>query len=311
MHLGLEEEDKDEGYIEALEQEDELMTNLVDAMGQYLKLFGPDLFMPVFDTVVAPVFAPFLTSEQAPIGMKIASVCLLDDMIEFGGPAAHKYISHSLPVFVRHLQQAANVGLAAALDEETTQLLPILRQCSLYGIAQCLLSAPLICLPLLSEILPLLVQIISAPDAKSEDNEGITDNAVYTLGNIITQMSLRECSWWGARPAQDYVSMWLSMLPLKADSKEAKISMLQLCIAVEQVDTLISNPTNAPLLLRVVADAWIHHQNFLQDEEPETIFRPSIVHRMKCVVQQYLNDRVSGPDGAEQQAALNHLIASP
>lgn len=49
-------------YIFAEEEEDVLST-LVDAMGQLLKLHGPAL-MPFFDEVVAPKFAPFLDSSQ-------------------------------------------------------------------------------------------------------------------------------------------------------------------------------------------------------------------------------------------------------
>ena len=45
------------------EEEEDVLSTLVDAMGQLLKLHGPAL-MPFFDEVVAPKFAPFLDSSQ-------------------------------------------------------------------------------------------------------------------------------------------------------------------------------------------------------------------------------------------------------
>lgn len=65
---GLEEEDK-EGLAEILEEEEDLLTNLVDAMGMLLKLVGPSL-MPVFNKFISPVFAPFLAPTQ-PLSLQV------------------------------------------------------------------------------------------------------------------------------------------------------------------------------------------------------------------------------------------------
>ena len=40
-----------------------MLSQLVDAVGHLLKLYGPQ-FMPVFDQLVVPAFAPYLAAEQ-------------------------------------------------------------------------------------------------------------------------------------------------------------------------------------------------------------------------------------------------------
>lgn len=66
---GLEVEDR-EAFAEELEEEEDSLTNLVDAIGQLLKLHG-ESFMPFFDQVVSPAFAPYLSTSQ-PESMQVS-----------------------------------------------------------------------------------------------------------------------------------------------------------------------------------------------------------------------------------------------
>ena len=50
-------------------------------------------------------------------GVQVVAVCMVDDLIEFGGVGAHKYIPQSLDIFLGNLQS----------DH------PVLRQSSAYG----------------------------------------------------------------------------------------------------------------------------------------------------------------------------------
>lgn len=65
---GLETEDR-EAFAEELEEEEDSLTNLVDAIGQLLKLHG-ESFMPFFDQIIAPAFAPYLDPSQ-PVSMQV------------------------------------------------------------------------------------------------------------------------------------------------------------------------------------------------------------------------------------------------
>ena len=78
-------------FSEELDEEQELLTNLTDAIGQLLKLHG-EAIMPVMDATVAPLYAPFLGAEQ-PEALQIVAVCMIDDVLEFGGGAAVKYMA--------------------------------------------------------------------------------------------------------------------------------------------------------------------------------------------------------------------------
>lgn len=59
---GLEDEDR-EAFAEELEEEEDLLINLVDVIGQLVKLHGAAL-MPLIDASVVPSFAPFLAPDK-------------------------------------------------------------------------------------------------------------------------------------------------------------------------------------------------------------------------------------------------------
>lgn len=65
---GLEAEDR-EAFEEDLEEEEECLSNLVDAIGHMIKLHGLT-FMPFFDAKIAPSFAPFLAAT-APAQLQV------------------------------------------------------------------------------------------------------------------------------------------------------------------------------------------------------------------------------------------------
>jgi hypothetical protein len=287
---GLEAEDMT-GLAEELEEEDELLTNLADALGQLLKLFGEG-FMPVFDQLVVPVFAPYLAPEQ-PAQLQIVAVCVLDDAIEFGGATAYKYIPQALATFAR--------GMAS--DH------PVLRQSSVYGIAQSARKAPEIFAQHMSDILPRLTAIVTDPAAKEEDNEGTTENALYALGTLCATAYYRNAAAaasWGGVPPSQAASLWLRGLPLRADEQEAKQAHRQLCDAVESGDTAVTgdNYSNLPHLLRIFAEvlgaaataaaaatvqafgAAASHQAMPEENADGALAHPATVERMQGLLRQ-------------------------
>ena len=113
-------------------------------------------------------------------------MCMLDDVIEFGGSEAKKYVPHCLPVFLRNMTSEHH----------------ILRQSSLYGLAQSLRYAPDDCVPVCAQIVPALVATIHNPLAKEEDYEGSTENALFALGIICHNPVYRSCAWGGVDSSQ-------------------------------------------------------------------------------------------------------------
>jgi hypothetical protein len=169
---------------------------------------------------------------------------MVDDVIEFGGSAAHKYVPQALQVFLPNIRSDHAV----------------LRQCSVYGIAQALRKAPQLCVEHLHSIVPALVQCVGSPAAKDEDNEGTTENAIFALGIIYNSPMFRPsgeaaggaAAAWGGVGTQQVAGIWLQGLPLRADEQEAKAAHSQLCDAVETGDAFILSHLSH--LLRIFAD---------------------------------------------------------
>ena len=269
---GLDADDK-EGLSEELEEDEELLTNLVDALGQLLKLFSVS-FMPVFDSMIVPMFAPYLAAEQ-PTALQIIAVCLIDDAIEFGGEAAMKYVPHALTSFCRGMRSDDSV----------------LRQSSVYGMAQSARMAPQAIGPILETLMPQLVTLISDPTAGDEENVGVTENGLFALGTILHNPAYRTHSWGQVLPGV-VGSIWLKGMPLRADEQEAKMSNSQLCDLAEKGEEAVlgSNYCNLPELLRIFSEVLLATSPSLvkDNETVHTLAHPETVQRMRTLSRQLL-----------------------
>mmetsp|Transcript_38631 Transcript_38631/g.39326 ORF Transcript_38631/g.39326 Transcript_38631/m.39326 type:complete len:592 (-) Transcript_38631:23-1798(-) len=277
---GLDEEDRDASSDEITE-EDELLSLYADILGQNLKLGGIEL-MPLFEKEVIPCLSPFLSTNQ-PDSLQVIAVCIIDDIIEYGGEYAQKYISQSLITFINNLT--------------STHL--ILVQSSCYGIAQILLKYPQYTIDNLEGIIRVLVALIQSSSAKQEDHEGITENAIFSLGLIITTKMLRTSTYLVPQ-LFELSKLWLSSLPLRIDNSESKITSCLICDVIEQWDTSIigenteisSGKSNVEALFGVVADI-ISSAPVLEDSLPTKYngFKNPIAHSNthqrleKCCVQ--------------------------
>ena len=218
----------EEELYEALELEDELMTNVVDSIGYSLKTLREG-FLPIFDQLVAPFFNQFLAAG-APSSLTTNALCLYDDAIEFCGAAAHKYLPTVFPHFLAHMN-----------DEEL-----VLQQCSLYGIAKTAQFAQAFFAPHVAAVLPQLVALISAEGSRDEEHEDATENAIAAVGKILLFHK-------ASVDVGQLLPLWLSWLPLKSDEMEAKVMHQQLLTYVQQQEPAIVAATD--LLIRAMASA--------------------------------------------------------
>jgi hypothetical protein len=284
---GLDTEDR-EGYATELEVEEDLLTTLVETMSEFFKIHRQAL-MPFIDQHVAPHFAPYLSSTQ-PKALQVISVCLVDDIIEYGGPeACQKYIPHCLPIFLKNTSLKSSAHTSG------------LRQCSVYGLAQALRMAPEICLTQLNQILPALVGLVTAAAERDEDdeegdNEGITENAVFGLGFLLTTPLYRT-----HLPSADLfqiLNLWLESLPLTADPVEAKISLSQLCDLLEHAGeqqelcavVMGLQYEHLPNLLRIFAVVFESEQTVNEEGKPH----PHTSQRLKIIFEQWKHSEISG-----------------
>lgn len=268
---GLDEEDR-MNYATQLEEEEDLLEVMVDALGQLVKMHGP-AFMPIFDSMIAGAFSPYLSPKQ-PQALQVAAVCMVDDAIEFGGTMAFKYIPQALGLFVANAES----------DH------PTLRQCSVYGIAVALRVAHSCCLPGLPQLLQALTKLVNIPDADSEDNIGITDNAVFGIGTICTRPEYRTALGTNLAPL---TSLWLSKMPLRADEKQAKAAHRELCDAIERGDSNVLGQgyCHVSSVLRIIGDVLEHEAKRSSgvdtDEDALMLAHPTTVERMKGIVRMF------------------------
>jgi len=213
---------------------------LFRSLGHLLKIHG-EAFMPTFEKMVVPAISPFLMPNQ-PESLQVLAVCTVDDMVEFGGSAALKYIPQSLTTLLRNLASPHSV----------------LRQSSSYGVAQIAKKAPNMLADHLDGTVRLLLALINSPSAREDDNEGITENALFALGFILTSPYFRTTQWWVSSESArtDWVSLWLRNLPLRADNQEAKTSNRLICDALEGGDVVVMGDKNAniPQVFRIIAE---------------------------------------------------------
>jgi hypothetical protein len=247
----LDEEDKELQMEESLEQIDSILTIFIDIIGHLVKLGqSSSTIMTIFDKMIAPAFSSYLSPQQ-PLSLQRMACCLMDDVIEFGGNASHKYIPSLLPIYLMNTQNMEDI---------------ILRQCSMYGLCMMVYKSPEILLStpippntnttdlagktFIGPLLSCFVTTILHPEAYEEDNAGITENAVFGLlnfiGNPIYKSELTHYSQ--HFPILEIYSLTLKKLPLKLDSVEIKISMNLLIGMIERNDPILfmrNGPNNS------------------------------------------------------------------
>jgi hypothetical protein len=212
------------------------------------------------------------------------AVCLIDDVIEFGGASAHKYIPQCLQVFAANLRNSEHT---------------VLKQPSAYGIAVASRVAPQVFAQSIEMILQTILPIVSSPTAAARvdtDEEGTIENCLFTIGTICTNPVYRSITMPASCPTMAQLAqLWLGGLPLIADGIEAKTTQHDLCAALECNDQVIlgANFSNLPLIIRVIADILVAH--FVGDNQGGLMVHPATLQRLTAYVKGILSNPAIAP----------------
>eukprot|EP01138_Halocafeteria_seosinensis_P011725 gb/GECG01011982.1/.p1 GENE.gb/GECG01011982.1/~~gb/GECG01011982.1/.p1 ORF type:complete len:1166 (+),score=197.18 gb/GECG01011982.1/:1-3498(+) len=206
--LQSDEDADDEAYNaidQSLEVEEELMRNVVDAIGYILKAHR-DQALPVFEQHVVPLFSKLL-SNDVPEPLRFNAICSFDDAIEWCGDSAHKFAPQILPTLVD--------GVTS--DNE------LLRQACMYAVGQLAMIVPDSLIQHLDDLSKRVVSVITARHAREEDNNSATENAISTLLKLLVYVAPRapDSSFLKSH-SQSYYKLWLKQLPLLEDEEEAQ-----------------------------------------------------------------------------------------
>ena len=190
-----------------LEEEQNLLTQLVDSIGYVLKSLEI-AFVDTFDSFVAPFFQPLLTAKGTnDIRARLAAVCLFDDFVEHCGRAG---AAKHAPALLQ--------GVLDGLDDNKNQKDKELKQASIYGIAQIARYAPA---STLAEVVIPLSQVLQKVIIE-DDDPNILENAVSAIASMVLFVD----SHFVDLPGIDRVTitrLFMKALPLEQDYDEAKV----------------------------------------------------------------------------------------
>ncbi|KAL4855412.1 Importin-5 [Chlorella vulgaris] len=217
-------EDFDAEEQEAIMLEHESETELLDALGSCitttLRLFG-DGALPLVEALM-PAVSKLLEKGRFPEERRVA-ICIMDDVLEHSPAGGEKYAAQVLPILLQGCgDRDANV-----------------RQCSVYGLGCAAQHRSQGFQPHAAAAVQAVLGLITAPDARSADNELCFDNAVSALGKLLEFQPAAIDAQAGG--------LFVSQLPLKGDTVEARVVHKQLVGFIQRSDPRILGDSNANL----------------------------------------------------------------
>lgn len=196
-------------------------------------------YIDSFETTLFPLFGVMLETEQT--NLLTTAICIVATLIEDCPThplVLSKYTSKLFPVCLKHATNA---------DHD-------LRQSAVFGIGTCAAAMNVKFLPVATQSITTLVNVVQAPDSRSEENEPATVNAISAIGKI--------CRYVGpvftGQPPLDLnqlLPLWLSWLPGGGDEEEARKVHALLTDFVETGNTALlgQHHVNLPKIISVWA----------------------------------------------------------
>ncbi|XP_054270328.1 importin-5 isoform X2 [Macrosteles quadrilineatus] len=231
---------KDEDYDEVVEEQLEddinddiyMLSKIADIVHALFLAYKTDFF-PFLDQIVGH-FVKLLEPDR-PWSDHQWGLCIFDDVIEMGGPACAKYQNFFLAPMLQHV----------------TDKSPEVRQAAVYGCGVLGMHGGDGFAASCAEVLPRLVEIITAPDSREIENISATENAISAVTKIL-QHNNKNLN------VDEILPHWLSWLPVSEDKEEAPHVYGYLCHLIENNHPVILGPSNAnlPKLIAIIAEAF-------------------------------------------------------
>ncbi|XP_014288134.1 importin-5 [Halyomorpha halys] len=279
-------EDYDEIVEEQLEDEDNddnyTLGKIADILHALFFTYKQD-FYPYFDMIIGH-FIKMIGADQ-PWSDRQWSLCVFDDVIEFGGPACIKYQQYFLSPILEGVR-----------DKN-----PAVRQAAAYGCGTLAMNGGPAFAATCAEALPRLADMINDPQSRAEENIGSTENAISAVTKILQHNNSNV-------NVNEILPHWLSWLPVWEDPDEAPHIYGYLCQLIETNNSIVIGPnsSNIPRLIAIIAEAF--NRDALPYEHPVSQRLANIVRQIQGsgeMFQLCVNQLSS-----EQQVALHDLLSS-
>jgi len=229
------EQDVDDEEAETLERENEKEEDLLAGLSETITnlcKYQKSNFIKYFDQLLPFVLA-LMAPQRRPHDRQIG-ICIFDDLIEHLELQALPYLQHFVPVML------SSIG-----DSD-----PNVRQAAVYGAGCLAKSGGVHVASLMPELVKHLITMIQNPEARNEENVFATENAIAALGKILLYQNLTSPS------SNEIIPLWFSMLPVKEDQVESKVTYSILCDFLERNNPHLIGPggANIPRLVTIMVD---------------------------------------------------------
>jgi importin-5 len=187
-------EENDE-MLFAIEDDQTLLSDMNKAFHIIFKHHGTT-FIPFWERLIR-YYQEFLCSADPT--QRQWALCIIDDVIEFCGPASWKYMEHFLKPLVDGLgdDSAAN------------------RQAAAYGVGIAAKCGGPAYAEFVAACVPKLFEVVKHPHAREEDHIYATENACATIAKILKYNSSH------VQNASTLIGPWLDTLPIISDEEAA------------------------------------------------------------------------------------------
>lgn len=197
----------------------------------------------------------------------------------------------NLVLHPRYLPQLVPILLDGADNMKDEDI----RQCCQYGLGLLAEHIPAAFVQVLPQALEKILRVIQHPQAREDDNESATDNAVSALGKVI------EFHGASLPDPKAAAAVYLGYLPVRGDEVEAKVVHGQLLRFVQGSTPLILGDNNANLgrVVGVLAEAAA--SDSLTNADTRQGIK-TLLQQMQAAMGGVFTQLVSGLSPAQQQA---------
>ncbi|QIX00154.1 hypothetical protein AMS68_005671 [Peltaster fructicola] len=201
-------EELDEELQFAIEDDQTLLSDMNKAFHTIFKQQGQS-FLPHWERLLN-YYDLFATSKEAT--QRQWALCILDDVLEFCGPASWHYHNHIIQPMIDGMRDDA----------------PANRQAACYGAGVAAQKGGEAWAEFSAASLPILFQVTQRPDARAADDAFATENACASIAKILHFNNSK------VQNVSEVVAAWVDTLPVVNDEEAAPYAYSFLAELIEQ-----------------------------------------------------------------------------
>lgn len=201
-------EELDEELQFAIEDDQTLLSDMNKAFHTIFKHQGQS-FLPHWERLLN-YYDVFVTNNDAT--QRQWALCILDDVLEFCGPASWHYHTHIVQPLIDGMRDDA----------------PANRQAACYGAGVAAHKGGDAWAEFASASLPILFAVTQKPNARSEDDAFATENACASIAKILHYNQGR------VQNTQEVIEHWINTLPVVNDEEAAPFAYSFLCELIDR-----------------------------------------------------------------------------